>query len=188
MSEWPDGSRVSESSGVPVRREFWLTLAVGTVSATGVAMAAGTWRFLNPPIWDLKRSDADVIRLSVAQLSELVPGTVDERLRERHGVLLICLARRDVHRSKVFDVGVTNPSPDTVADGIANVNTNTVADTDRIVFALSIRCPHLGCAIFHDPGVSQLRCPCHGSRFSLDGTRLDGPATDDLAVVSLRVS
>ena len=41
------------------------------------------------------------------------------------------------------------------------------------------RCPHLGCALKYNREEHSWDCPCHGSRFSEDGKRLDGPATGD---------
>lgn len=42
------------------------------------------------------------------------------------------------------------------------------------------RCPHLGCALKWNPQERSWDCPCHGSRFSADGTLLDNPATGNL--------
>lgn len=42
------------------------------------------------------------------------------------------------------------------------------------------RCPHLGCALKWNPWEHSWDCPCHGSRFSEDGTLLDNPADGDL--------
>lgn len=42
------------------------------------------------------------------------------------------------------------------------------------------RCPHMGCALKWNSREHSWDCPCHGSRFSGNGTRLDGPATGDL--------
>ena len=42
------------------------------------------------------------------------------------------------------------------------------------------RCPHLGCALKWNKEEHTWDCPCHGSRFTKDGTLLDNPATDDL--------
>ena len=41
------------------------------------------------------------------------------------------------------------------------------------------RCPHLGCALKYNSAEHSWDCPCHGSRFSIDGDLLDNPATDD---------
>jgi len=45
---------------------------------------------------------------------------------------------------------------------------------------LSSRCTHLGCRISRVEG-DELACPCHGSRFRLDGTVARGPAAEPLA-------
>lgn len=42
------------------------------------------------------------------------------------------------------------------------------------------RCPHLGCALKWNAIEHTWDCPCHGSRFTEDGTLLDNPATGDL--------
>jgi len=38
------------------------------------------------------------------------------------------------------------------------------------------RCPHMGCALKYNALEHTWDCPCHGSRFTEDGTVLDGPA------------
>jgi Rieske Fe-S protein len=47
------------------------------------------------------------------------------------------------------------------------------------VFA--INCSHLGCPIGLNADAKSFDCPCHGSRFHLDGTVLHGPAADPLS-------
>ena len=42
------------------------------------------------------------------------------------------------------------------------------------------RCPHLGCALLWNAEERSWDCPCHGSRFTEDGTLIDNPATGDL--------
>ena len=41
------------------------------------------------------------------------------------------------------------------------------------------RCPHMGCALQYNRQEHSWDCPCHGSRFTEDGTLLDNPATGD---------
>jgi cytochrome b6-f complex iron-sulfur subunit/menaquinol-cytochrome c reductase iron-sulfur subunit len=54
------------------------------------------------------------------------------------------------------------------------------------VAALSVTCPHLGCAIDRSPDGSGFQCPCHTSAFSVDGKRVSGPAPRDMDPLSLR--
>lgn len=42
------------------------------------------------------------------------------------------------------------------------------------------RCPHLGCALRWNAREHTWDCPCHGSRFTGSGKRIDNPATKDL--------
>ncbi|MEU8824960.1 FAD-dependent oxidoreductase [Streptomyces sp. NPDC048636] len=45
---------------------------------------------------------------------------------------------------------------------------------------LSARCPHLGCLVRFNDAERTWECPCHGSRFALDGSVLQGPAVRPL--------
>jgi Rieske Fe-S protein len=42
--------------------------------------------------------------------------------------------------------------------------------------ALDARCTHQGCTVGYSAAQGDLPCPCHGSRFALDGTPTAGPA------------
>jgi len=50
----------------------------------------------------------------------------------------------------------------------------------------SARCAHLGC-IVDRTDKDTLVCPCHGSRYSLNGRLLQGPATHDLVPLRFRI-
>lgn len=51
---------------------------------------------------------------------------------------------------------------------------------DGEFFLVPSNCPHLGCQLSWNAAEQTWDCPCHGSRFSYQGQRLDAPATDDL--------
>ena len=42
-------------------------------------------------------------------------------------------------------------------------------------------CPHLGCSFNFNKDAKTFDCPCHGSRFRLNGSVLHGPAADPLS-------
>ena len=58
--------------------------------------------------------------------------------------------------------------------------------SDRNILAFSASCPHAGCTV-DVPSGPEIRCPCHGSRFSLDGNVLQGPASSPLSTIPLIV-
>lgn len=41
---------------------------------------------------------------------------------------------------------------------------------------ISARCPHMGCELSWNPDEKSWDCPCHGSRFDIDGNLMDNPA------------
>ena len=53
--------------------------------------------------------------------------------------------------------------------------------TQGKVNVFAINCSHLGCSIALNPAAKTFDCPCHGSRFHLDGTVLQGPAPAPLS-------
>lgn len=55
---------------------------------------------------------------------------------------------------------------------IVVINTGTGVFT-----ALSRICSHANCLVNYDSPSQKLPCPCHGSKFDINGTVLNGPAT-----------
>jgi cytochrome b6-f complex iron-sulfur subunit len=53
------------------------------------------------------------------------------------------------------------------------------------ISAMSLECTHLGCTI--NVAGDIFVCPCHGSRFTLDGKVLTGPAKKNLKKIALRI-
>lgn len=60
------------------------------------------------------------------------------------------------------------------------------AATDRLE-ALSAVCPHLGCAVGWDASAGNFLCPCHDSRFAVEGARLSGPSERGLDPLPIKV-
>jgi len=53
-------------------------------------------------------------------------------------------------------------------------------DDEGVVHAVSARCTHLGCLVAFNDAERTWDCPCHGSRFDVDGTVVHGPAVRPL--------
>lgn len=58
-------------------------------------------------------------------------------------------------------------------------------DESGAIHALSAVCPHLGCIVHWNSLERTWDCPCHGSRFAVDGAVLNGPAAAGLAPANL---
>ena len=57
---------------------------------------------------------------------------------------------------------------------------NILQATVNLLTPSKKRCPHLGCALKWNSQEHTWDCPCHGSRFTEKGKRIDNPATGDL--------
>jgi cytochrome b6-f complex iron-sulfur subunit len=55
-------------------------------------------------------------------------------------------------------------------------------------YAVSAVCTHLGCITQWKPETSQIACPCHGSKFKQDGTKVEGPAPRPLPHFSMTLT
>jgi len=59
--------------------------------------------------------------------------------------------------------------------------------TDEGVKALYMVCTHLGCLYKWSDANTQFECPCHGSKFTLDGDYIEGPAPRSLDQFEVQV-
>lgn len=53
-------------------------------------------------------------------------------------------------------------------------------DDDGNIFAVDVRCTHMGCQLDWNGDEKTWDCPCHGSRFSYKGELIDNPARHNL--------
>jgi Rieske Fe-S protein len=65
-----------------------------------------------------------------------------------------------------------------IRDGLGK--TGVFRDDAGSLHAVSLRCTHLGCLLRFNAAERSWDCPCHGSRFDVDGQVLEGPATGAL--------
>ena len=56
---------------------------------------------------------------------------------------------------------------------------NALESTLGLLTPTTPRCSHMGCALKYNAVEHSWDCPCHGSRFTQDGSLIDNPATDD---------
>lgn len=66
---------------------------------------------------------------------------------------------------------------------LAGRNVAAHVDEEGDLTCVSATCTHLGCTVHWNGLERSWDCPCHGSRFAIDGTVLAGPATAPLARV-----
>lgn len=94
----------------------------------------------------------------------------------------------DVVRRFIGDrVPRKHPSVDELRVGqgaLAEMDGDLVAayrDPDGELHAVSPNCTHMGCRVAFNTAERTWDCPCHGSRFSVDGEVIEGPAVENLA-------
>jgi len=77
--------------------------------------------------------------------------------------------------SPVFNAG----RPDSYAPGSVTQNAQAgvyIVHGPEGIYAMSAVCTHLGCLTAWRPEPGIVACPCHGSKFQRDGTKIEGPA------------
>lgn len=87
-------------------------------------------------------------------------------------LLCDCIQGKDTPCAEVFSPSRTILRPQLVINGF-EAAVHLLTPSTR-------RCPHLGCALKWNANEHTWDCPCHGSRFTQDGKRIDNPATGDL--------
>jgi len=88
-------------------------------------------------------------------------------------------------------VWLTRPSASLVEKIAARKNTLRFpgvgwANRKNGIVAFTPKCPHLGCNVHWSSKEQAFLCPCHGSRFSLDGRVIGGPAPRGLDTLPVR--
>ena len=75
--------------------------------------------------------------------------------------------------------------PANLPQGVTFFKSVIINKNDKELNILSSKCTHLGCKI-NKLENDKLICPCHGSKFNLDGNGIKGPATASLKRLSYK--
>jgi Rieske Fe-S protein len=67
--------------------------------------------------------------------------------------------------------------------GSAKGATAAFRDDDGRLHTVSPTCAHMGCTVAFNRAERSWDCPCHGSRFTVDGAVIQGPAVADLEAI-----
>ncbi|MGH8927970.1 MAG: FAD-dependent oxidoreductase [Acidimicrobiia bacterium] len=114
----------------------------------------------------------DSTRIGLAQgLAETVTANL-EVARHYLGDRLNSMGRIDANELPVGSGAVVSLNGEKVA---------AFRDEGGQIHAVSATCTHLGCQVAFNTAERSWDCPCHGSRFDMDGHVLQGPAVRDLA-------
>ena len=154
----------------PQSRGIWVSAGFmkwGLTSATFGAMVLADLIAGRDNAW---AATFDPNRVSLRSAHELA------QLGAKFGVDFVADRARPAEASSARDV----PSGEArvVRSGLGKVG--VYRDDDGALHAVSLRCTHLGCLVRWNGAERSWDCPCHGSRFDVDGDVLEGPAVDPL--------
>ena len=96
-------------------------------------------------------------------------------------------APTDVLIAKTVDRSVDDLAPG--HGGVIDLEGEKLAvykDEDGYLVALSPRCTHMGCTVDWNDADRTWDCPCHGSRYAVDGEVIQGPAAKALPTVHVK--
>jgi Rieske Fe-S protein len=85
-----------------------------------------------------------------------------------------------VDRLRRPDSGGDVPRGEARVVGDGHGRTGVYRDEAGGLHAVSVRCTHQGCLLRFNAAETSWDCPCHGSRFDVDGDVLEGPAVKPL--------
>ena len=115
-----------------------------------------------------------VVQVERIGIACLLPTVLASCASVRYAQSAVEVDRLVVLRSELSSVGTALVE---TPDDQLPILLRRVSDSEFV--ALSTKCTHRGCQV--ESAGSQLACPCHGSVFSLNGERLQGPAERPLS-------
>lgn len=124
-------------------------------------------------IMERENEDADIFSPHRFQISPSVKNIVKEGAQAVKGLLLenFKMPKKEIEDLKAGYGGIVEYEGEKV--GIYK-------NEEGECYIVSVRCPHLGCQLEWNPDELSWDCPCHGSRFTYEGTLIDNPAQEDI--------
>ena len=132
-------------------------LAAGLVSVAMAAPIIGY--FVSPAVRKLRVHAASI---PIAQASQIPIGT----------------PTFVTYKQNVQDGWITGPQ---------SMGAWVVTQDGKNFVVFNPHCTHLGCLYAWNPGLHQFQCPCHGSRFSITGQVIGGPAPRPLVRMPFQI-
>ena len=156
----------------PLSKRIWIGTGFNKWGLTGGTVAA---RLISDGIQSRDNADAALFSTSRASLRGQAPKLVTENLKvglHFVGDRLLDRGGRPIDSLAPGEGGIVSGPSGKVAG---------YRDPGGVLHAVSPNCTHLGCQLNFNSADVSWDCPCHGSRFGVDGELLDGPATEPLA-------
>jgi nitrite reductase/ring-hydroxylating ferredoxin subunit len=174
--------RWSAQDGASVDRLPYIGTAMGTDNVF-VATGFGKWGLTNGSI------GAQLVADQITGLSNRFTALFDpNRIPLRASVQNLVVENAKVARHFLGD-RIIHPQRRSLEDlepgqaGVEDRSVKPVAayrDEAGILHRMSAVCTHLGCVVTWNEAERSWDCPCHGSRFDIDGRVIQGPAVKDL--------
>lgn len=98
------------------------------------------------------------------------------------GVARFLSYQPQTNRKTIFELGPASQYPPGSITPLPEAKAILVHSAGGLQ-AFSTICPHLGCEVQRK--AEGFECPCHGSRFGLDGSLINGPASQPLERLEL---
>ncbi|MBW3589701.1 MAG: universal stress protein [Actinobacteria bacterium] len=194
----------SPTADIAVRRAHAISNSLGA-SLSLMSVGPDAKKVLTGAIEEHKLFDVEVIEDQGDPASKLCEAA------EARGFDLIVVGNKGMSGSKRFllgsvpnkvshyalcDVLIARTISRSISDlrpgegGVVLANGERVAaykEDDGSLVAVSAKCTHMGCTVAWNGDEKTWDCPCHGSRYDLQGKVIRGPASRDLAPLNLGI-